>query len=239
MRTIKSVQTQDTQFSFEHVIVDGASTDNSLNIARRYQRVAENVIIKSEKDSGIYNAMNKGLALVSGSYVAFLNSGDILAHNGVINDICAALNQNQSIDLLYGDLCFVDDNDLVTREWISGAFSKCKLFLGWMPPHPMTTIRNSILSENKGFNESLKIAADYDLMLRILLLRDVVVEYLPAIFVRMELGGISNGSLASIIKSNIEVIKSWRNNAGHIAPYWVFFIKPLYKITQLRRRKLK
>jgi glycosyltransferase len=103
----------------------------------------------------------------------------------------------------------------------------------------MTTIRNSILRENKGFNESFQIAADYDLMLRILLLRDVVVEYLPATFVRMELGGISNGSLAGVIKSNIEVIKSWRNIRGHAVPYWVFFIKPLNKITQLRRRNLE
>ena len=230
---------QDTQFSFEHIIVDGASTDNSLDIARHYQCAGENVIIKSEKDNGIYNAMNKGLALASGSHVAFLNSGDILAQNGVINDICAALKRNQSIEFLYGNLCFIDDYDLIKRVWTSGNFTKFKLFIGWMPPHPMTTICKKILIENKGFNERLKIAADYDLMLRILLLPNVVVEYLPVTFVHMETGGVSNGSLAGIIKSNIEVIKSWRNNRGHAVPYWLFFIKPIIKLTQLRRRKLK
>ena len=230
---------QDAQFSFEHIIVDGASTDNSVEIARHYQRTAENVIIKSEKDSGIYNAMNKGLALATGSHVAFLNSGDVLAKNGVIDDICAALKRNPSVEFLYGNLCFVNNNELITRVWTSGNFRKYKLLLGWMPPHPMTTIRKEILLENNGFNENLQIAADYDLMLRILLLPNVVVEYLSKTFVQMDLGGISNGSVAGIIKSNIEVIKSWRNNRGYAVPYWIFFLKPLNKLTQFRRRKAK
>lgn len=230
---------QDTNCRFEHIIVDGASTDNSLDIARHYQCATENVIVKSEKDNGIYNAMNKGLALASGSHVAFLNSGDILAQNGVINDICAALKRNQSIEFLYGNLCFVDDYNFVKRVWDSGDFRKFNLYIGWMPPHPMTTICRKILTEINGFNESLKIAADYDLMLRILLLRKVVVEYLPTTFVHMETGGVSNGSVAGIIKSNIEVIKSWRNSRVNVVPYWLFFIKPIIKLTQIRRRKLK
>ena len=108
-----------------------------------------------------------------------------------------------------------------------------------MPPHPMTTIRRAKLDNNDRFNENLSIAADYDLMLRVLLKRDTVVKYLSDTVVRMELGGVSNGSLRGILRSNLEVVKSWLDNKGYVTPYWIFFTKPLGKITQLQRLKLK
>ena len=238
-RTIKSVQLQETDFSFEHIIIDGASADTSMKIAEQYHAEAANVVLKSEKDSGIYNAMNKGLAFASGTHVAFLNSGDILEHSKVLSDICFEISSNKLIDFLYGDLCFADNEGQIKRKWLAGNFAKSKLYFGWMPPHPMTTIRRAILDKNDGFNESLTIAADYDLMLRVLLKRDTVVKYLSDTVVRMELGGVSNGSLRGILRSNLEVVKSWFNNKGYVIPYWIFFTKPLGKINQMQRLKFK
>ena len=238
-RTINSVQLQETDFSFEHIIIDGASVDNSLDVAEQYTGSYPNVVLISEKDSGIYNAMNKGLSVASGSHVAFLNSGDTLEHSKVLSNICFEISSNASIDFLYGDISFEDNAGQITRKWSAGHYVKSKLYFGWMPPHPMTTIRRALLDENDNFNENLLIAADYDLMLRVLLKRDIVVKYLSDTVVRMELGGVSNGSLRGILRSNLEVLKSWLNNKGYVIPYWIFFTKPLSKITQLQRLKLK
>ena len=230
---------QETDFSFEHILVDGASTDQSQSIAKKYKSIMNNVVLFSEKDTGIYNAMNKGLAIASGSHIAFLNSGDTLEHSKVLNNISSEIIHDESIDLLYGDVCFANNRGQITRKWSAGNFSRPKLYFGWMPPHPMTTIRKVILDCNNRFDENLLIAADYDLMLKVLLRPDIVVKYLSDTVVCMELGGISNGSIRGIVKSNVEVLKSWIKNKGYVAPYWIFLTKPLGKIIQLRRLKLK
>ena len=238
-RTIRSVQAQETNYIFEHILIDGASTDQSLVTLKEYVEVVDNAIFLSEKDSGIYNAMNKGLALASGSHIAFLNSGDILYDDSVLNDICKALQLDKSTDLLYGDVCFIDEQGSITRTWSAGNFKRSKLYYGWMPPHPMTTIRADILHNSIGFDEKFKIAADYDLMLTLLLQSKLLVKYLPKTLVKMELGGVSYGSLWGILKSNLEVLKSWMKNKSYLAPYWIFLTKPLSKIFQIKRWKLK
>lgn len=238
-RTIKSVQKQIIGFDFEHIIIDGKSTDYSMVVAEKYSSVEKNVILISERDHGIYDAMNKGLKIASGSHVAFLNAGDVLAYNGVLNNICSALKYDSSLDFVYGDLCFVDSKSKVTREWISGEYCKSKLYYGWMPPHPMTTIRKTILNDCGDFDEKFQISADYDLMLRILLRPGLVIKYLSDTFVHMELGGISTGSFKGIIRSNVEVLKSWFKYRRYALPFWIFFTKPLSKLIQKRRFKLR
>ena len=238
-RTLSSIQSQLTALDFEHIIIDGASTDNSLFVAEEYRAHSPDVVLKSERDLGIYNAMNKGIELAKGSHIAFLNSGDVLAHNKSINNICVEIARDQTIDLLYGDLCFVNKETEVIREWVSGDFSKSKLYWGWMPPHPMTTIRASLLQGYGKFDERFQISADYDIMLKILLRSNVCVKYLPETLVYMEAGGLSNGSINGILQSNVEVLRSWISNIGYVFPFWVFFSKPFLKILQIRKRPLK
>lgn len=235
-RTLESVRKQVTDCDFEHIVIDGASNDRSLDIIENYKFVARRVIVKSEKDSGIYDAMNKGLKLALGSHVAFLNSGDVLTHNLVLNKISSAIAYDEIVDFIYGDICFIDGVGRLTRTWRAGPYVRKKLYYGWMSPHPMTTIRKSILTELGGFEETLKIAADYDLMLKTLLRPHTVVNYIPDTIVSMELGGISNGSVRGIIKANYEVLKSWFRIKGFVCPYWVVLTKPLAKIFQLKGR---
>ena len=234
-KTIQSVIEQNINHHFEHIIIDGASTDKSNFIIEEYKHVGGNVISKSEPDYGIYDAMNKGLHMASGSHVAFLNSGDVLVHNMVLDKISSAIVHENTLDFLYGDICIVDSLGKVIREWRAGNYMQCKLFLGWMPPHPMTTIRKHILDDCGNFDENLRIAADYDLMLKVLLRRQTNVRYLSETLVHMEAGGISNGSLRGMISSNLEVLKSWFKNKGIIFPFWIVFTKPLSKLLQIKR----
>lgn len=238
-RTLDSVNSQAVNFKLEHIIIDGASQDLSLDIAENYKKYCKNVILISEKDTGIYNAMNKGLKTASGSHIAFLNSGDTLSHRSVLQSIYAEIENNSLIDFVYGNVCFVDSNGALKRKWSAGNFNMFKLYFGWMPPHPMTTIRKSNIENSDNFNEKLKIAADYDLMLKLLLRSETVIKYIPDTFVNMEIGGVSNESLCSIIKANIEVIKSWKSNYGILSPYWIFITKPLSKIFQIKWNRLK
>ena len=146
VRTLESVRKQNTNYDFEHIFVDGASNDRSLDIIENYKLFASRVIVKSEEDSGIYEAMNKGLKLVSGSHVAFLNSGDVLTHDSVLKKISSAIVCDEAVDFIYGDVCFIDDFGRQTRTWRASPYFKFKLYYGWMSPHPMTTIRKKYFS---------------------------------------------------------------------------------------------
>jgi glycosyltransferase len=237
-KTLSSFAVQNNSAVFEHVIIDGGSTDSSLSIVHNYMKDKDNVIFQTKRDRGIYDAMNKGLKLATGEFVAFLNSGDTFASRDCLRLITDKLMEEPETDFLYGDISMVGDNGRRQRHWISGSFSKPKLYFGWIPPHPLTTIRTTILNSCGNFNLKYKIAADYDLMLRVLILRKLKITYLPKTIVNMEAGGISNGSLSGIMKGNWEVIQSWFHLKGVIFPYWIFLTfltKALRKILQLRR----
>lgn len=237
-KTLSSFEFQNNSAAFEHVIIDGGSTDNSLSIAHNYIKDKDNVIFQSERDRGIYDAMNKGLKLATGEFVAFLNSGDTFASRDCLRLIAEKLMEEPETDFLYGDISIIDDHGKRLRHWTSGSFSKLKLYFGWIPPHPLTTIRTTVLNSCGNFDQKYKIAGDYDLMLRVLMLRELKVTYLPKTIVNMAAGGISNGSLRGVIKANREVIHSWFHNKGVIFPYWIFVTvvtKALRKVLQLRR----
>ena len=234
-KTLTSFERQRNSSTFQHIIIDGGSTDGSLTVAKNYIINKNHVILQSESDSGIYNAMNKGLKLTTGKYVAFLNSGDELASRDCLSLITKKLLEEPGTDFLYGDISIIDDHGKRLRQWTSGSFSKLKLYFGWMPPHPLTTIKKTILNSIGNFDEKYTIAADYDLMLRVLMIRKLKITYIPKILVNMEAGGISNSSLSSVVISNWEAIKSWFNIKGTFFPFWIFVTKPMQKILQIRR----
>lgn len=237
-KTLASVKAQNNLEAFEHVIIDGGSTDNSLSIAHNYVKYNDNVIFQSERDRGVYDAMNKGLKLATGEFVAFLNSGDTFTSRTCLSLITKKLMEEPETDFLYGDISIINDNGMRLRHWKSGSFSKFKLYFGWIPPHPMTTIRKTILNSYGNFDQRYKIAADYDLMLRVLMLRELKITYFPKTIVNMDAGGISNGSLRGILTANWEVVQSWFYFKGFIFSYWIFVVfvsKALRKVLQLRR----
>ena len=202
-----------------------------------YSSQRKNVNWLSESDNGIYYAMNKGLSMASGDYVAFLNSGDVFANSTSLDSITNEINSKPELDFIYGDLCFVDKNSNITRKWQSGIFGNAKLYFGWMPPHPMTTIRKEIIEKNLGFDIRYEVAADYDFMLRVLLGKKLKIKYVNSVLVHMEMGGVSNSSILRLIYANFEVMKCWFRLRGGRTPFWIFFTKPLSKLIQIRKIK--
>lgn len=218
---------------FELVVIDGASTDGTLNVLRNY--VDGISVLVSERDGGIYQALNKGVSLAGGDIVGFLHSDDMFADRSVLARIVAAFS-DPHIDAVYGDLLYVCKNDpaKVVRHWRAGEYSRARLGWGWMPPHPTFYVRRAVYQRLGGFDVSYQIAADYDCMLRFLGQRGVRVAYIPEVLVKMRVGGASNRSLGNIIRKSIEDYRALRSNGigGVGALAW----KNLSKLTQFIRR---
>ncbi|HUJ16766.1 MAG TPA: glycosyltransferase family 2 protein [Nitrospirota bacterium] len=224
---LDSVEDQGNQA--EHIIIDGASTDDTLSIVRSYPHIAE---VISEPDHGIYDAMNKGIALATGDVIGILNSDDYYAHPQVLERVMKVF-ENREIDSCYGDLLYFDpvDKTRIVRNWISGSYHERRFYWGWMPPHPTFFVRRSMYEKYGGFKLSLGSAADYELMLRFLVKHKISTAYLPEILVRMRSGGISNMSLRNRLTANRMDRYAWE--ANELKPYfWTTFVKPLSKIMQ-------
>jgi glycosyltransferase involved in cell wall biosynthesis len=227
--TIRSVVSQEHK-DLEYIIVDGSSTDGTLTIVDRYaDRIAQ---VISGKDKGIYDALNKGLALASGAVVAFLNSDDQYTGPNVISDVVAAF-EAAAPDCVYGDLEYVkrDDPSVVVRRWRAGSYSPGMFSKGWMPPHPAFFARLSCYQRYGGFDPSFRSSGDYELMLRFLHVRGLSVVYLPEVLVKMRSGGISNVTLGNRMRANSEDLRAWKVNG--LRPGLLTLIrKPLSKLSQ-------
>jgi glycosyltransferase len=226
--TIRSLQSQSYK-DIEHIIVDGGSTDGTMDLVSSL-RTPTDVII-SERDSGVYDALNKGLRSVTGEVVGFLHSDDVYKDDSVLEKVEAAF-RTQKCEFLYANLDYVDLNGRIRRSWRSGRFCRAKLRSGWMPPHPTTFMRTSLARRIGDFDLRYKIAADYDYLLRVLKAKGLRIFYLDQSIVTMRLGGISNRDLKSIIrksKEDLSVLK--RNGIGGLLS---LFLKNLQKIGQLR-----
>ena len=209
--TLRSVATQ-THPDLEHIVVDGASTDATMAVVQQSGSHISKLV--SERDAGIYDAMNKGLALASGDFVGFLNADDFLASEDVISEIARAASA-PDVGAVCGDLIYVRNGrtDEVLRYWRCGEFSPSRLKFGWMPPHPTLYVRRSLLAELGGFDVSLRIAADYDFMLRYLSHPDMRVAYVPRVLVKMRTGGASNRSLMALLDKSREDLRVLRRNS--------------------------
>ena len=232
LNTLESLYRQ-CNAGFEHVIIDGGSQDQSVEIIKLFSSKYNNIKWLSEPDLGIYDAMNKGIKLASARYIAFLNSGDRITDISVISTIREKISENKFPDMIYGNVRFMNEENKIARIWRSGNFNRVKLYLGWMPPHPLTFIKRDLFIHHGYFDISYKIAADYALMLKVLLEKECEILYIDEFFVDMELGGISNSSVRNILYSNYEVLKCWRKQVN-IIPFWIFLLKPLNKLLQLK-----
>lgn len=229
--TLRSVARQ-THPDIEHIVIDGASKDDTLEVVRREGAHVARVL--SEPDKGIYDAMNKGLALATGDFVGFLNADDVFADEHALARIAEAA--RAGIDTVYGDLVYVRESDVasVVRTWRSGSFDPGQLAYGWMPPHPTFYVRRALMDVSGGFEASFRISADYDLMLRCLKRPGVRVAYVPHVLVRMRMGGASNRSLANLLRKMREDVSALRRN-GVGGPF-TLLCKNVRKLPQLFRR---
>lgn len=200
-----------TDADFEFIVMDGGSTDGTLEILNRYaDRLS---VLVSEPDGGIYDALNKGIRRASGEVVGFLHSDDLFADAGVLKRVADAFADPQ-VAAVYGDLLYVrkDDPDKVVRCWRAGAFSRERLGWGWMPPHPTFYVRRAVYERLGLFDTSYRIAADYDCMLRFLGRGGVRVGYIPEVLVKMRVGGASNRSLKNILCKSREDYRALKSN---------------------------
>ena len=229
--TLESVTAQ-SHADIEHIIVDGGSRDETLALVHAHRRHPGPLV--SEPDRGIYDAMNKGLALASGEIVGFLNSDDVLADPGVLSRIAAAF-EAPEVDACYGDLIYVAASNpaRVVRYWRSRVYQPGLCRRGWMPAHPTFYVRRQAYQRHGGFDDSLRIAADFEICLRLLEVHRLRVTYLPEVLVKMRTGGVSNSSLRNVIRSNREVSWALRKH-GYPAGWLLILGKLASKLTQLR-----
>ena len=207
--TLTSVAEQDYP-NVEHIVIDGQSTDQTMDIVREFSHVSH---VISERDQGIYDAMNKGIILAKGEIIGILNSDDFYVSKNVLSSIVQQMQKEKS-SALYADLVYVHplDTKRILRTWIAGKYNVRKFLFGWMPPHPTFFVRRSVYQQYGPFNISLKSAADYELMLRLLYKEKISVSYLPQVLVKMRSGGMSNASMRNRFQANREDRQAWRGN---------------------------
>lgn len=232
--TIDSVRQQNHP-NIEYIVVDGGSTDETIEILKNNGDVVDHWI--SEPDDGTYDAMNKGFEMASGDLVGFLHADDVFASPGILDMVSKRYNES-SFHMLYGDLEYVRPEDIekVVRYWRSGFFRQRKRQLrrGWMPPHPTVYVDRRFFKKVGHYNLDFRISADYEWLLRALSSPTTQVEYLPEVMVRMRLGGLSNGSLKNMVVKSVEDFRALRDN--EVGGVTTLFLKNASKVSQFVRR---
>lgn len=226
--TLASVRSQSYPF-IEHVIQDGGSTDGTLELVRG--AVPHWATVESDKDNGLYDALNRGISRATGDIIGLLHSDDFFASEDVIAKVAAAF-RDLSIQGVYGDLQYVSASDPmhVVRHWRAGRFTQSKLRRGWMPPHPTLYLRREVFERLGLYDTGFQIAADYDAMLRYLGSGGVKVSYIPEVLVKMRLGGESNGSFRKILRKSNEDLRALRRNG--VGGWPTLVAKNLSKLVQ-------
>ncbi|TWT72930.1 glycosyltransferase family 2 protein [Allorhodopirellula solitaria] len=217
----------------EYIVVDGKSTDSTADVVASYGgRITRSIC---EPDAGIYDALNKGIAAASGDAIGFLHADDCFADDQVLSRVVEML-ADERIDGVYGDLVYVDAGSLerVRRKWVSGPYKVAKFRRGWMPPHPTVYFRKQCYEQFGVFNDHMKTAADYELLVRMMVKHQVPMGYLPQVMVKMRVGGASNASLRNRMHANADDRNAWVIN-GLPSPWGLRLTKPLRKLPQFLR----
>jgi glycosyltransferase involved in cell wall biosynthesis len=230
---IKSVITQQYP-NYEYIIIDGGSTDGTIDIIKKYYDHIS--IFNSEPDSGIYDAMNKGIKLATGEIVGILNSDDIYNSNDVLTEVVREFTE-KGVDAVFADLVYVDRNntDKIVRYYKSANFTPNKFAYGWMPAHPTFFLKRKYYEKYGLFKTDYKIAADYELLVRLLGKNKLAYSYLQKVIIKMRSGGISTSSFKSNWILNMEIVRACREN-GIQTNIFKVFSKYLVKFYQLIER---
>jgi glycosyltransferase len=229
---IESVLAQDYP-NIEYIVVDGASKDGSLSIIKEYEgRIAT---IVSEPDGGMYEAINKGIRLATGDVIGLLHSDDFYYKTDRVRLIVEAMLQDDA-DIVYGNGLFVnkENPDSIVRKWMSGSFSKFKMRFGWLPLHPTVYIKRSCINRCGLYDESYRIAADSDFLVRYFYKENFKITYLKKYIVRMRMGGLSTDPKKMILKWK-EDLRLYRNHG--FFPKVTLACKVLSKVPQFVEAK--
>lgn len=218
--TLDSILSQ-SYSDFEVIIKDGGSSDNTKDIIEEYLPKFEGKLRWiSQKDSGLYDAMNHGIEAASGDVIGILNSDDFYASSEVLKSIARGID---NVDAVYGDLVFVDASDTtkIVREWKGSQHSSGAFFKGWHPAHPTFYARKGCFDRFGAFDTSLNVSADFELMLRMIEKNQISNKYLPITFVKMRMGGESTGSLKKIIEGNRNILKAFKKNGYNVSRFYL------------------
>lgn len=231
--TINSVINQSYK-NIEYIVVDGKSTDNTLSIVKKFGDKISQYI--SEPDNGIYDAMNKGIALATGDIIGILNSDDVFYDLQVIKKMVDAFTTNPSLDSVYGNIVFFnEDIHKIVRVWKTKQYSKYYFEKGEVPPHPSLFVRAEVYKNAGVYKTNFKISSDQEFLLRILKVKKYKSLFLDEFIVRMRMGGVSTMGIKSYLISTKEIKKAWNSN-GLTYPFWLYFVRPFKKIVQLLRK---
>jgi len=218
----------------EYIIVDGKSTDRTVDIIRKYEsRIAKWI---SETDRGMYDAINKGMEMATGDIIGILNSDDMLDGEDVIESIVSAFEQHH-VDSIYGDLEYVDPDDInkVQRIWKGKTYKRSLFHSGWMPAHPTFYFKREFFKKYGGYETHFYSAADYELMCRYLFLHKISSYHIPKLLVKMRSGGQSNSSFKTRLRANRrDYLAMKKNNVPF--PFLVSILKPLSKLHQYYKK---
>ncbi|MDI9861312.1 glycosyltransferase family 2 protein [Flectobacillus roseus] len=228
-QTIDSVLAQDYP-NVEYIVVDGASKDGTVDILKSY---GDRIKYISEKDKGIYDALNKGLKLATGDVVGTIGSDDFLPNSSVLGHVAEAFIQTGK-DVIYGDLQYInpDNDEKIVRYWSSGEYKVENWLKGWMPPHLSCYIKREAFEKYGNYIIDFSCSGDYELMLRMMYKHKLSAGYLPEVLMTMRNGGTSTASWKHRYRANMEDRRAWKLN--QLQPKWyTLWMKPLSKISQL------
>ena len=237
--TFESVLKQ-TYKDIEYIVVDGLSKDNTVDIIKEYEpKFNGRMRWISEKDKGLYDAMNKGIAMATGDVVGILNSDDFYTSDDALAVIADTI-KDKSIDAVYGDIHFVNDNDLnkCVRYYSSAIFKRSLMRIGLMPAHPSFYCRREVYTKYGPFNTSYKIGADFESLLRYIYINRIRTKYIKKDFVTMRTGGASTegfGSRWQIMKDHLRAMK----DLGIKSNMFILSLRYPYKIYELLVSKLR
>jgi glycosyltransferase involved in cell wall biosynthesis len=222
--TLKSVSNQ-VNVDIEHIIVDGASKDSTLAIVKQFSHVCK---VISEPDNGIYDAMNKGIALAKGDVIGTLNADDFYVNDSVLVEV-SKIFEDPTVEACFADLVYVEQHNTnkTVRYWKSRGYFPGLFKSGWMPAHPTFFARRSVYERFGMFNLNYKIAADFELLFRLIEQNKIKTEYLPKVLVKMRLGGTTNKSISNIMSQNKEIIAILKKHYSDISLF-KFILKKLY-----------
>jgi len=236
--TMESVLSQ-TYPDFEHLIIDGGSSDNTMDIVQEMEpRYNGRLRYVSERDRGLYDAMNKGIAMASGDVVGILNSDDFYSGNDILNVVATSLD-NDGIDAVYGDIHYVSDADLTkcVRYYSSRVFSRKLMRFGFMPAHPSFYCHREVYVKYGGFDLAYKVAADFECLLRLIFVHRIRTKYIAKDFVTMRTGGASTSGLSSHKQIMQDHQLAFRNNSVY-SNRFLESLRYMYKIFEVAATKV-
>ncbi|MBS1557201.1 MAG: glycosyltransferase [Bacteroidetes bacterium] len=230
LSTFNSIRSQ-TYKNIEYVVVDGNSTDGTIDVINANRDIIQKQLIES--DRGIYDAMNKAIGLATGEVVGILNSDDFYADETILEKVAHAF-KDPSVDAVFGNLVFVDSNNLskIVRTYSSAHWNPKKFAWGFMPAHPTFFVRRKYYEQFGLFKTDYKIAADYELLIRFLAVHQLKYQYLPLKMVVMRKGGISSKNLKSNLILNNEIIRGCRENGIYTNAFMVYskYFRKLFEL---------